>query len=86
MKNDRYTAGRGRQVSTASSSEAARRELEKWMRSVRFKRRLFGGIDEADVCKKLQELNALYEQALACERARYETLLEQAVGSGMKHE
>ncbi len=35
-----------------------------WLCRVKFKRRLFGGIDEADVWRKIEELNALYEAAL----------------------
>ncbi|MCF0123442.1 MAG: hypothetical protein HUJ67_04960 [Ruminiclostridium sp.] len=50
--------------------------ISAWLEQVRFKRRLFGGVDEADVWKKLQELNELYEAALLAERARYDALLE----------
>lgn len=41
-----------------------------WLSSVRFKRKLFGGLDEADVWKKLEELNDLYEKALLADRIR----------------
>ncbi|MFR1945918.1 hypothetical protein [Faecalimonas umbilicata] len=43
---------------------------------MKFKKRLFG-VDEADVWKKIQELNHLYEEALAWERKRYDLLLKE---------
>ena len=36
-----------------------------------------GGVNEADVWKKIAELNALYEAALSAERARYDALLKE---------
>ena len=49
---------------------------------MKFKRRLFGGVDQDDVLKKLEELNRLYETALLQERARYEALLDTRSGGG----
>ena len=49
---------------------------------MKFKHRLFGGVDQDDVLKKLEELNRLYETALLQERARYEALLETRIGGG----
>lgn len=51
--------------------------IQKWLKQVRFKRALFGGVDEADLWKKIAELNSLYEAALSAERARYDALLAQ---------
>lgn len=45
-------------------------EIQEWLKTVKFKRRLFGGVSEVDVWKKIDELNALYERALLKERAR----------------
>lgn len=45
-------------------------EIARWIAGVRFKKRFFGGADPADVFKKLEELNALYEKALVAERVR----------------
>lgn len=39
-------------------------EIKQWLQSVSFKRAKFGGVDEADVWKKIDELNSLYEKAL----------------------
>lgn len=47
-----------------------------WLRKVRFKKRLFGGVSERDVWKKIEELNGLFNQALIAERARYDALLQ----------
>ena len=48
-----------------------------WLRKVRFRRRLLGGVDERDVWKKIEELNEMYTLALLAERARYDALLRQ---------
>ncbi len=53
-------------------------QLEKivhWLSQVKFRPRLFG-VDQADVWKKLEELNSLYDKALVAERARYDVLLQ----------
>lgn len=47
-----------------------------WLDTVHFRRKYFGGVDEADVWKKLNELNTMYDNALMNERARYDALLE----------
>lgn len=51
-------------------------EIRKWLKQVKFRSRLIGGVDETDVWKKIDELNALYEKALVAERARYDALLQ----------
>lgn len=45
-------------------------EIQNWLKTVKFKKKLIGGVDEVEVWKKLEELNALYERALIAERAR----------------
>ena len=50
-------------------------DIKRWLKKVRFKKRLFG-VSEADVWKKIGELNTMYETALKEERARYDALLE----------
>lgn len=61
----------------ALNHEQAR--IKKWLRQLRFKKAVFGGVDEADVWKKLGELNSLYEAALSAERARYDALMQEYV-------
>lgn len=54
---------------------AEQERIRKWLRQVRFRPVLFGGVEESDVWKKISELNAMYETALTAERARYDALL-----------
>ena len=54
--------------------------IQKWLEQVRFKNAFFGGVDEADLWKKIAELNSLYEAALSAERARYDALLAERCG------
>lgn len=49
--------------------------IQKWLKQVRFKKTIVGGVNEVDVWKKIAELNTLYEAALSAERARYDALL-----------
>jgi len=51
--------------------------IRQWLQQVRFRKAAIGGVSEADVWKKLGELNGLYEAALAAERARYDALLRE---------
>lgn len=51
--------------------------VRKWLKQVRFKKAFIGGVNEADVWKKIAELNTMYEAALSAERARYDALLQE---------
>ena len=53
-------------------------KIVEWLKKVRFQKQLFGGVSEADVWKKIDELNKLYDAALTAERIRYETLLAES--------
>ena len=78
---------RGRPINTAPeplNHEQAR--IQKRLKQVRFKKTLFGGVDEADLWKRIAELNSLYEAALSAERARYDALLAQRCGSAVHGE
>jgi len=48
-----------------------------WLSRVTFRKKLVGGVDPEDVWRKLEELNALYENALVAERARCNLLIRQ---------
>ena len=56
------------------------KDIVTWIRKLKFKKKIFGGVDEDDVLKKIGELNSLYETALLNERARYDALLAQYQG------
>lgn len=60
------------------------RKIAEWLRKLKFKKRLFGGVSERDVWKKIGELNAMYTSAVEAERVRYDTLLEEYKGSGIE--
>ena len=51
------------------------KKIAQWLKQVKFRKTLFGGVDERDVWKKIGELNELYNEALVAERARYDALL-----------
>ena len=53
----------------------AQRRIGEYLEGLRFKRALFG-VSEEDVWRKLAQVEQLFQQALAAERARYEALLE----------
>ena len=60
--------------------EALIQEQEKiaqWLKEVKFRRKLLGGVNEQEVWKKIEELNKMYADALKAERLRYDVLLEQ---------
>ena len=56
------------------------KDIVRWIQKLKFKTKIFGGVDEDDVLKKIGELNSLYETALLNERARYDALLAQYQG------
>lgn len=70
----RGTLGQGKWLNHEQES------IQRWLKQVRFKKSLFGGVDEADVWKKIAELNEMYEAALSAERARYDALLTERAG------
>ena len=71
---------RGRpNIGTAAPLNHEQERIQKWLKGVRFKKAFFG-VDEADLWKKVGELNSLYEAALSAERARYDALLAQHCG------
>lgn len=52
------------------------KEIAEWLDKVRFRKKFFGGLDEEDVWKKIDELNSMYEIMLEAERVRYDTMIE----------
>ena len=53
----------------------AHQKLAEWFCTVRFPHTLLGGVDEAALWRKLEELHTLYDAALTAERSRYDALL-----------
>lgn len=56
-------------------------QIAAWLSSVKFQKKAVSGLDPADVWKKIEELNGLYENALLAERVRYNLLLRQVMAS-----
>ena len=54
--------------------------IAEWLRKVKFRKQIFGGVSQADVFKKISELNDMYREALIAERARYDALLAERSG------
>ena len=50
--------------------------IVQWFKTVKFRKNLLGGVDEAAMWKKLEELYTLYDAAIRAERTRYNVLLE----------
>lgn len=71
--------GKGRKAQKFAETERMSREqrrIAQWLKQVKFRKTLLGGVSERDVWKKIGELNEMYNVALAAERARYDALLE----------
>jgi len=50
-------------------------KIASWLRDVKFRRQIFGGVSERDVWTKISQLNEMYNQAILAERARFDALL-----------
>lgn len=72
------TQNRSLPVTDKEALNSEQQNIVEWLRKVRFQKQLFGGVSEADVWKKIDELNKLYDAALTAERIRYETLLAES--------
>ena len=58
-------------------------DIARWLSTVKFRKKAVGGLDPADVWKKIEELNGLYEKALSAERVRCNLLIRQVRLSAM---
>ena len=77
VPDDRMHSPPGAESDTQCAYEQKR--IQMWLKQVRFQKAAFGGVKEADVWKKIGELNAMYEALLTAERVRYDTLLAERV-------
>ncbi|MBU5459204.1 hypothetical protein [Anaerostipes sp. MSJ-23] len=53
-------------------------QIAQWLKKVKFKRKIIGGVNEADVWKKIGQLDEKYQAALHDQKIYYEALLEEA--------
>jgi hypothetical protein len=50
-------------------------KIAAFLQTMKFRRKIFGGVDEKDAQRKIEALNELYQEALLAERARCDALL-----------
>ena len=60
-----------------SLPETHEEKIADFLKQMKFRRKIFGGVDEKDVLQKIEQLNELYKQALFAEQVRYDTLLRE---------
>ncbi|MBQ4226845.1 MAG: hypothetical protein II697_01465 [Clostridia bacterium] len=60
-----------------SFQQEQEQKIALWLKNLKFRKRIFGGVRESDVFKKISELDDMYKEALLAERARYDALLSQ---------
>ena len=64
----------------ASAAEPQSEEHERiieFFKKLRFRKKMFGGVDERVVWKKLEELDRLYEEAIRAEKLRGKALINE---------
>ncbi len=81
-EEEKKEPARGRDKAQPLNARQAR--IQEWLKQVRFKKTLIGGVDEADVWKKIAELDDLYAQALEAERARCDALIQERVTAALR--
>lgn len=52
-------------------------DLEAYIKAMHFGKKVVGGVDEADVWKKIEQLNQEYKSVFLVQKARYEALLQE---------
>lgn len=55
-------------------------DVAKHIEKMRFRRKLFGGVDEADVWQKIEQLHREYEAVFIAQQVRYEEMLRAMTG------
>ena len=81
--DDRNSHDRSRRSSRRSNADMPRllpenpcqKKIAVWLKKLKLRRVLFGGVSEKQVWKAIGELNAMYQDMLEVERARYEAIL-----------
>lgn len=57
--------------------EVIKKEISDFLKNTKFKKQMFGGLNEMDVLNKINKLNDLYSRALDAERIRYDVLINE---------
>lgn len=51
--------------------------VEEFLKNVKFKSQVIGGVSESDALAKLQQISDLYAQAFKIQEAKYQAILEE---------
>ena len=65
-------------VDVAEKAAQNMQELAEQLKGIKFRRKLLGGVDEADVWRQLEEIERSYESVLAAQEARLLGRLQEA--------
>ena len=52
-------------------------EIAGWLKELKFRKKIIGSVDEANVWHKLDELQAQYQSAFDAQAERYQALLDE---------
>ena len=52
-------------------------EIAGWLKELKFRKKIIGGVDEDNVWHKLDELQAQYQSAFDAQAERYQALLDE---------
>ena len=52
-------------------------EIAGWLKELKFRKKIIGGVDEANVWHKLDKLQAQYRSAFDAQAERYQALLDE---------
>lgn len=52
-------------------------KIEQYLENLKFKKQTLGGVSEADVLAKIQQLSDLYAEAFKDQRIKYESILDE---------
>lgn len=52
-------------------------EIAGWLKELKFRKKIIGGVDETNVWHKLDELQAQYQSAFDAQAERYQALLDE---------
>lgn len=74
---ERVRDGPQKPYAASEAPDSPWQAVTEYLEKLRFRRQIFGGVSEADVWRRLDEINRMYEEALRAERIRYDVLLKQ---------
>ena len=59
------------------NAELTREDIASYIEAIRFRKKLFGGLDSIDVWKKLRKLDAMYAAVSDNQKLQYEALIKE---------